>query len=189
MTLVQQKYFTPYTFKFKVCCINYFFIIIAQNLTPNISIGDDRANWVEMWKVMSRSNDGRSAVGESSRQSLFDIILRANAQARSKFCDRTWQKQQVVALIYDWEVVYIFIYQCKDCENDQFTKKLVGQRTLWIWLLCPRSCLLLHRIHIHSCPAWSLKCEHFAQVPNSLLFIISLLAINTIVVIETYLYI
>jgi hypothetical protein len=60
---------------------------LAQNLTTNSSIGlgDDQANWAEMWKVISKSSDARSGVADSSRPSLFDIILRANAQARRKF--------------------------------------------------------------------------------------------------------
>lgn len=58
--------------------------LIAQ--TPTASpFGDDQANWSEMWKVMSKSNDARLDVADSRRPSLFDLILRANAEARRKF--------------------------------------------------------------------------------------------------------
>jgi hypothetical protein len=38
-----------------------------------------------MWKVMPKSSDGRSALADSTRSSLFDTILKANAEARRKF--------------------------------------------------------------------------------------------------------
>ena len=60
----------------------YIMSCTAQNRTANNVIGDDQANWAEMWKVMSKSSDGRSALADSTRPTLFDIILKANAEAR-----------------------------------------------------------------------------------------------------------
>ena len=66
-------------------CIVRYINFLAQNRTANNAIGDDQANWAELWKVMSKSSDGRSALADSTRPSLFDIILKANAEARRKF--------------------------------------------------------------------------------------------------------
>lgn len=62
--------------------------ISAQNANANSaqSIGDDQANWQALWTAMSTMSDSRSDVADSTRLSLFDIILRANVQARRK-CD------------------------------------------------------------------------------------------------------
>ena len=62
-------------------CIHF----VAQSSQNQNKIGDDQTNWAEMWNVLSQSNNGRSAVADSRRPSLFDIILKANAAARRRF--------------------------------------------------------------------------------------------------------
>jgi hypothetical protein len=75
----------PYlTFHFQTILL-YIYYFFAQNPATKISVGDDQTNWAEMWKVMPKSSDGRSALADSTRSSLFDIILKANAEARRKF--------------------------------------------------------------------------------------------------------
>ncbi|XP_046852260.1 zinc metalloproteinase nas-13-like [Xenia sp. Carnegie-2017] len=60
----------------------------AQSIAGS-DIGDDQSNWAEILKHMRNSTDGRQEVDDSMKPTIFDIIINANAHARSKPIQRS----------------------------------------------------------------------------------------------------
>jgi hypothetical protein len=68
----------------------YEYISVATPVPQNVSIGDDKSNWEALWNA-TKDNP---PVSRSGDESVFDMIVRLNAQARGRIRCRVAAKDR-----------------------------------------------------------------------------------------------